>query len=163
MKIKRFALQTGVIAGVILGMKYVFPVMLPFLVGWILAEVVHPLARYMAGRKWSKRLHIKESGFGAVLILLFTVLGIGAILMGAEYLTGKIGECIKYFPRIKAEAAELFRCFCRTVSIRERENPGLQRQHLPLRFRGTMTEFDPPGQNVTARLQLFYKKDMDCS
>lgn len=115
MKIKRFALQTGVIAGVILGMKYVFPVMLPFLLGWILAEGVHPLARYMAGRKWSKRLHIKESGFGAVLILLFTVLGIGAILMGAEYLTGKIGECIKYFPRIKAEAAELVGRCCQGV------------------------------------------------
>lgn len=107
MKIKRFALQTGVITGVILGMKYVFPVMLPFLMGWILAEGVHPLARYMAGRRWSRRLHIKESGFGTMIILLFTVLGVGLLLLGAEYLTGKIGECVKYYPQIKAEAAEL--------------------------------------------------------
>ena len=103
MKIKRFALQTGVIAGVILGMKYVFPVMLPFLVGWILAEGVYPLARYMAGRRWSRRLHIKESGFGTFFILLFTVLGVGLLLLGAEYLTGKIGDCVKYYPQIKAE------------------------------------------------------------
>ena len=69
MKIKRFALQMGVAAGVILGMKYVFPVMLPFLLGWILAEAVHPLAKFMAGRIWSRKLHIKESGYGAFLFL----------------------------------------------------------------------------------------------
>ena len=115
MKIKRFALQTGVIAGVILGMKYVFPVMLPFLVGWILAEGVYPLARYMAGRRWSRRLHIKESGFGTFFILLFTVLGVGLLLLGAEYLTGKIGDCVKYYPQIKAEAAELVGQCCQGV------------------------------------------------
>ena len=76
---------------------------------------------------------------------------------------GRMAGAAGHTSQEEAEAAELFRCFCRTVSIRERENPGLQRQHLPLRFRGTMTEFDPPGQNVTARLQHFYKKDMDCS
>ncbi len=115
MKIKRFVLQMGVIAGVILGMKYVFPVMLPFLLGWILAEAVHPLARYMAGRKWSRRLHIKESGFGAFFILTITVMGVGLLLLSAEYLTGKIGECIKYYPRLKAEAAELVGQCCQGV------------------------------------------------
>ena len=35
----------------------------------------------------------------------------------------------------------LFRVFCRSVSIQERENPALQRQMLPLRFREFMTEF----------------------
>ena len=115
MKIKRWIVQTGVIAGVILGMKYIFPVMLPFLMGWLLAEAVHPLARYMADRKWSRRLHIKESGFGAFFILAFTVLGVGLLLLGTEYLTGKIGECIKYYPQIKAEAAELAGRCCQGV------------------------------------------------
>lgn len=36
---------------------------------------------------------------------------------------------------------ELFRHFCRTISIRERENPKLQRNMLPLRFREYMIEF----------------------
>lgn len=35
----------------------------------------------------------------------------------------------------------LFRTFCRSISIRERENPALQRQMLPLRFREFMPEF----------------------
>ncbi len=36
---------------------------------------------------------------------------------------------------------ELFRHFCRTIAIRDRENPALQKQLLPLRFREHMTEF----------------------
>lgn len=115
MKIKRFALQMGVAAGVILGMKYVFPVMLPFLLGWILAEAVHPLAKFMAGRIWSRKLHIKESGYGAFFILAFTVAGIGLFLIGAEYITGKISECMKYYPQIKAEAGNLVGQCCQGV------------------------------------------------
>lgn len=35
----------------------------------------------------------------------------------------------------------LWKNFFETVSIKERENPGCQRNHLPLHFRGDMTEF----------------------
>lgn len=35
----------------------------------------------------------------------------------------------------------LWREFCDTIAIRERENPRCQRTHLPLRFRPNMTEF----------------------
>lgn len=37
--------------------------------------------------------------------------------------------------------SEWFRGFCRSISIKERENTDLQRQMLPLRFRPYMTEF----------------------
>ena len=33
--------------------------------------------------------------------------------MGAEYMTGKIGDCLKYYPQIKAEAAEIIGQCCR--------------------------------------------------
>ncbi len=36
----------------------------------------------------------------------------------------------------------LFRLFCRTIAIESRENRELQRQNLPLRFRGNMPEFE---------------------
>lgn len=39
------------------------------------------------------------------------------------------------------EYEKLWKLFFHTISIRERENPGLQRGHLPVRFRGDMTEF----------------------
>jgi len=40
------------------------------------------------------------------------------------------------------EIQRLFRCFVQSVSIKERENPKLQRQMLPLRFRKNMIDFD---------------------
>lgn len=41
----------------------------------------------------------------------------------------------------KEEYEELWRHFCRSVTIQERKNPGLQQQLLPLKFRGNMPEF----------------------
>lgn len=42
---------------------------------------------------------------------------------------------------------QLFRHFCKTIAIKERENPELQRNMLPLRFRDYMVEFDKNGRN----------------
>lgn len=39
------------------------------------------------------------------------------------------------------EYARLWRGFCRTIAIESRKNPRCQMQHLPLRYRGKMTEF----------------------
>lgn len=39
------------------------------------------------------------------------------------------------------EYARLWRGFCRTIAIESRRNPRCQMQHLPLRYRGKMTEF----------------------
>lgn len=39
---------------------------------------------------------------------------------------------------------ELFRYFCHAITIKERQNPKLQRNMLPLRFREYMTEFNSP-------------------
>ena len=43
--------------------------------------------------------------------------------------------------REEKQYQELFQHFCRKISIRERENPTLQRNMLPLHFREYMTEF----------------------
>ena len=53
----------------------------------------------------------------------------GAELPGPELSEGEL------------QMQELFRFFCRKIMIKERENGALQRQLLPLRFRGCMTEF----------------------
>ncbi|PWJ50887.1 probable DNA metabolism protein [Faecalicatena contorta] len=39
------------------------------------------------------------------------------------------------------EFANLWKGFCKSISIEERENLNLQRNHLPIRFRQNMTEF----------------------
>ncbi len=40
----------------------------------------------------------------------------------------------------EAEFQDLWQTFCSTIAIDERRNPGLQKQMLPLKFRGFMTE-----------------------
>ena len=39
------------------------------------------------------------------------------------------------------EYEELWRCFCKSITIQERTNGMLQQQFLPLKFRKNMTEF----------------------
>lgn len=41
----------------------------------------------------------------------------------------------------KDEYEELWRSFCKSITIQERRNPGLQQQLLPLKFRSNMPEF----------------------
>lgn len=41
----------------------------------------------------------------------------------------------------KEEYEELWKSFCRSITIQERKNPGLQQQLLPLKFRSNMPEF----------------------
>lgn len=50
----------------------------------------------------------------------------------------------------ESDYQKLFTAFCNTIAIKERKNPDLQRQMLPLRFRDYMIEFDKAdvyGQN----------------
>lgn len=47
-----------------------------------------------------------------------------------------------YYSEGELEMAELFRRFCHTIGIKERENRKLQQQFLPLKYRGFMTEFE---------------------
>lgn len=48
------------------------------------------------------------------------------------------------FERLSEKEKEyevLWKSFCKTIAIKERENPVCQRNHLPLRYRPNMTEF----------------------
>ena len=40
------------------------------------------------------------------------------------------------------EYANLWKSFCKTIAIKERTNPRCQLQHLPLRYRPDMVEWD---------------------
>ena len=67
----------------------------------------------------------------------------------AWFLVWPDGETAERFERMserysaaEKEMAELFRRFCVSTGIRDRKNRKLQQQLLPLRYRGTMTEFD---------------------
>lgn len=61
---KKAGMIAGVSAGVFLGMKYVFPVILPFFLGWILAEAVHVPAKRICEKPMSKKIHLSEIFWG---------------------------------------------------------------------------------------------------
>ena len=50
-------------------------------------------------------------------------------------------EKIKEMTEKEQNIDNLWKAFFNSVSIKERENKGLQRNNLPLRFRGNMPEF----------------------
>lgn len=52
---------------------------------------------------------------------------------------GEIRDPVKGSAR-EAEFQDMWQAFCGAIAIEERRNPGLQRQMLPLKFRGYMTE-----------------------
>lgn len=109
---KRNGMIVGVVTGVFLGMKYVLPVVLPFLIGWVLAEMIHPMASYLASRKFSRKLHFTEGGVGSGVILLLLLLVFGFFMIGAEFMTQKAGDCMKYFPVLRQEAEEFIGHCC---------------------------------------------------
>lgn len=51
-------------------------------------------------------------------------------------------QTVQIFSKEEESYAKLFKRFCESISIKERENKNLQRQMLPLRFRKYMTEFN---------------------
>lgn len=112
---KKFWMTMGVIAGVFLGMKYVFPVLLPFFCGFFLAEIVYPAAHRMVETRLGRTLHLTESGVGGVLILLAVCTGVWGLLALAEYLTGKIGDCLRYYPVIRRQTEVLLNQCCRGI------------------------------------------------
>lgn len=112
---KKAGIIVGAAAGVFLGVKYVLPVMLPFFVGFLLSEAVHPVAYRLANRKLSKKFHVSECAIGSVLILMFTLLIFAVLFLGAEFVTEKAGDCIQYIPLLRNEAEEMIEHCCKGV------------------------------------------------
>lgn len=65
MEWKRRAAIVGIVVGVYAGFRYLFPAAFPFLVGWILAVWIYPLAV-----QTEKRLHVKRGIAGCLYMLL---------------------------------------------------------------------------------------------
>lgn len=109
---KKAGIAAGVSAGVFLGMKYVFPVILPFFLGWILAEAVHVPAKRICEKQTSKKLHLSETALGMIFIIMGVLLVVLSMLFTLQYLTGKLGECVQYYPELKEEAQDILWKLC---------------------------------------------------
>ena len=109
---KKAGIIAGVTTGVFLGMKYVFPVILPFFLGWILAEAVHVPVKKICERPVSKKMHLSENILGIVFIILGILLAVLGIFFTLQYFTGKLSGCVKYYPEFKEGAQDILWKFC---------------------------------------------------
>lgn len=112
---KKAGIIAGVTTGVFLGMKYVFPVILPFFLGWVLAEVVYEPANRICEKPISKKLHLSKNMLGMIFIIVGILLVILGMFFALQYVTGKLCECVKYYPQFKEEAQDILQKFCRSL------------------------------------------------
>ena len=64
LEVRRKICAIGIVIGVYLGFRYVVPVAVPFLIGWLLAVWVYP-----AGEWIERKIHLKKSWAGAVILV----------------------------------------------------------------------------------------------
>lgn len=70
----------GITAAVFLGMKYILPVVIPFLIAWMLVRLLLPAALWM-----ERRFHLKKAVAGGILLfLLGAVAGAGLCFLGGR-------------------------------------------------------------------------------
>lgn len=90
---KKGILATGIGLGIFIAMRYLFPVLFPFFLGWLIALLVLPLARRI-----EKRWKIRRGIAGSILIAVFTILlffliwkGSGILLRQSRMLFENLG------------------------------------------------------------------------
>lgn len=112
---KRAGAAVGITAGVFLGMKYIFPIILPFLCGWLLAEAVYPPADILSRKRICRKLHFTRNGIGAAIILSLVLFLFILIFTGTEYLADKVCGGIRYYPVLQEKFREIVERCCMSV------------------------------------------------
>ncbi len=100
----------GIVLGVYAGFKYVLPVTLPLLIGWLLAVWVHPLSLRV-----EKKFHIKRTIAGGICIVL--LLGaISALLWwGLRVGLSQIRYWIAQYPALETQFFQLVDRCCQSL------------------------------------------------
>ena len=103
---KRWMIQTGTVLGVYIALRYLLPMTVPFLLGWLLAVLILPAVRFL-----ERRLHVKRSLGGMFLIFLLAA-GMGFLLYNlGSILLGQAGSFLEYLGIWKKQAGEILdRC-----------------------------------------------------
>lgn len=86
---KRFGLLVGISVVVCIGIKYLLPPAIPFLIGWMLAIWILPAAKWI-----EKKIRIKRGISGGILIGLITILSGYGIIKGIQLLLKQLRSLI---------------------------------------------------------------------
>ena len=95
-----------VVAAVYFGMKFIFPIVLPFLIAFVLARFLYPLAKWL-----QRKTGLKKSGSRCAAYVLFLA-GVGILAAGALYLCYRMGSsCLENIDGFMEHADRIF-CSC---------------------------------------------------
>lgn len=109
----------GIAAAVFLGMKYVLPAAVPFLLAWVLVRLLLPAVLWL--ERW---FHFKRVMAGGILLALLTVsLGVALYFLGGQLIT-QICNLAANFDTYMGKAKELIRVCCGEVE----RNTGIHAQ-----------------------------------
>lgn len=106
-KAKRIGIQTGIVLGVYIALRYLLPAAIPFLLGWLLAALALPAARGL-----EKRLGLKRSIGGGVLILLLAAGFCFLLYMLGGLLLSQAGSLFSWLGIWKSQAGRLLESCC---------------------------------------------------
>ena len=84
-------------------MKYLFPVLSPFFIGWFLALIVYPIGEKLSRLTVSKKVHLTRERAGGVVILLFAGLAIFLLWEAMETCANRVPGWLSCLPDLKDE------------------------------------------------------------
>lgn len=84
-------------------MKYLFPVLSPFFIGWILALIVYPIGEKLSRLTVSQKVHLTRERAGGVVILLFAGLAIFLLWEAMETCANRVPGWLSCLPDLKDE------------------------------------------------------------
>lgn len=117
-KQKRALLVTGITGAVYLSFKYLLPLVIPFLISYLIALGIRPLARWL-----SKKLHIKESITSIALVIIIVGSLSFLIWFVGKQLILQMVKLIEYLPEYVEELHSKMGSFCskmeKTFSLEE--------------------------------------------
>lgn len=90
---KRTVVIIAVFVGVWLGLRYLFPVFLPFLLGWGVAALAEPGVKFL-----QKKLHFRRSGATALSVPVTLVLLLGLVGLAVSVCCREAAELAKALP-----------------------------------------------------------------
>ena len=107
---KRCLSMAGIIAGVYVGLRYIFPVMIPFFIGWVMAAWMYPRVCML-----ERKCKIKRSIWAGIFMSAAAVLTVFLLYKIGVVCADQITAWIEKYPVFEAYCEKLMRKCCEAV------------------------------------------------
>lgn len=107
---KRYLSMIGIIAGVYVGLRYIFPVVIPFFIGWLMAVWIYPCVCTL-----ERKFKIKRSIWAGIFMSAAAVLTVFLLYKIGVVCADQITSWIRKYPAFEAYCGKLMRKCCESV------------------------------------------------